>query len=111
MRVCSVDGCRRRHSARGLCKTHYKRAYERKPTTRVRCLQCRSEFDARNDELRAGKGRYCSQRCYHAADETTEARRRGSRNRPHTKPAECSSPNRTCADCGCPIGADSAALF
>ena len=28
-RVCSVEGCDRRHKARGLCETHYKRRRRR----------------------------------------------------------------------------------
>jgi hypothetical protein len=74
MRTCTIDGCRRKHCARGLCRPHYNRTHGKEPTTRVQCRHCGTPFGARNDELKRGKGKYCSPACYHAAPETRDAK-------------------------------------
>lgn len=74
MRTCTLDGCQRKHCARGLCKVHYNRTHGKDPTTRVPCQHCGTPFDARNDELKRGRGKYCSPACYHIAPETREAK-------------------------------------
>jgi len=75
MRTCTVDGCQRKHCARELCKVHYNRMRgEKNPVTRTGCQRCGIEFEARNDELKRGKGKYCSPACYHAAHEPRHAK-------------------------------------
>ena len=62
MTVCTVDGCHRRHSARGLCRTHYQRWYLHgtpdtstpiRPRSLVRCPVCWQDVPRRNGELPA----------------------------------------------------------
>jgi 5-methylcytosine-specific restriction endonuclease McrA len=51
-----------------MCKVHYNRMRgEKNPATRTGCQHCGIEFEARNDELKRGKGKYCSQGCYQAS--------------------------------------------
>lgn len=70
-RTCEVDGCRRKHDARGMCKMHYKRQFREGwsdgDTESRRCEQCGATFEARIEKTRPTSGRFCGQACYHAS--------------------------------------------
>lgn len=57
--------CARPVSARGLCSTHYSLWWREVDENRVErsCVRCLVPFMARRDNVRAGRGTYCSRTC------------------------------------------------
>ena len=56
MRKCEVEGCDRKHKARGFCLKHYKTVWRRSqglcrecpnPTRNLRCVECKRREKAR----------------------------------------------------------------
>lgn len=51
-RLCSIPGCTREHRARGWCKTHYNRWYERGTLELTRAATAREERETRFEDAR-----------------------------------------------------------
>lgn len=57
-RLCDIDGCERKHEARGYCKHHWKQRYGKPVRYTITCETCGAEHQsARKD------GRFCSDAC------------------------------------------------
>lgn len=73
-RTCTVDGCERKHLARGLCGTHYNKtrytSRERHPKVTVPCSWCGQPCQKRKDERRF-KVQFCSYDCRSAHRKAT----------------------------------------
>lgn len=57
-RTCTIDGCERKHVARGLCKLHWKREYGNRTSYRITCEGCGLEHESTRKD-----GRFCSLLC------------------------------------------------
>lgn len=63
-RTCTVDGCERKHMARGLCGTHYNQRHQpgRHKLVTVACGNCGAPCQKRKDETRF-KAQFCTLLC------------------------------------------------
>lgn len=97
MIVCSVAGCDRARSCKGLCDAHYRRLrkfgdplaavpvgdLQKKPPTICVCVVCSASFE----KTKNSTGRYCSRRCAWVAGGGSEYNARISRESAQTRGA------------------------
>lgn len=57
-RTCTIDGCERKHCARGLCSMHWKREYGKRTKYRITCVTCGVEWMSDRPD-----GKFCSDHC------------------------------------------------
>lgn len=57
-RLCDVDGCDRKHEARGFCKMHWKQNYGKRTNYAITCDICGVQYQSTRPD-----GRFCSDDC------------------------------------------------
>lgn len=87
MRTCSVEGCSRKHQARGYCGSHYNKILKPdRHITRITCEVCGVEYTTKRTD-----GRYCSLPC---RDQAMREQKKGQYRERPPKPPKVRKPRK-----------------